>query len=101
MRNIVCGLIAAGTIFAWQARADLAEPTKVNDGDKPIDVEIAHSVPYVVDWNGDGKKDLLVGQFGGGKLRVYLNSGTDKEPVFKGFEFVKDKEGKDLSVPCG
>ena len=28
--------------------------------------------------DGDGKKDLLVGQFSGGKIRVYKNLGDGK-----------------------
>ncbi|MBN2022011.1 MAG: VCBS repeat-containing protein [Pirellulales bacterium] len=37
--------------------------------------------PRVVDFNGDRKKDLLVGQTYG-EVRVYLNEGTDGNPVF-------------------
>ena len=39
------------------------------------------SVPCVVEWNGDGKKDLLIGS-GSGKVVVYVNVGSDSEPVF-------------------
>lgn len=34
--------------------------------------------PCWADINGDGKKDLLVGQFNGGKIRVYKNLGDGK-----------------------
>ena len=42
------------------------------------------SAPRVVDWNNDGRKDLLVGEWCGNGvgLFVYLNAGTDKSPVF-------------------
>ncbi len=40
------------------------------------------SVPCVVDWNEDGKKDLLVGCFYYGNVYLYLNSGTNSEPIF-------------------
>ena len=50
---------------------------------KPIDVEIGHLVPRVCDWNNDGKKDLIVGQFASGAIRLYLNQGTDAAPVFR------------------
>ncbi len=35
--------------------------------------------PYVVDWDKDGKKDLLVG-CETGEIRFYRNEGTNKEP---------------------
>jgi len=44
-----------------------------------------NSWPYVVDWNLDGRKDLLAGQEGIGapcNVYVYLNEGTDSLPVF-------------------
>jgi hypothetical protein len=44
-----------------------------------------NSWPYVCDWNEDGRKDLLVGQEGIGapcNVFVYLNQGTNAEPVF-------------------
>jgi hypothetical protein len=34
-----------------------------------------------VDWNNDGRKDLIVGE-GDGQIRIYLNTGTDASPVF-------------------
>jgi len=37
--------------------------------------------PFVVDWNGDGKQDLLLGQFDGGKVRYYENTGENFAPV--------------------
>jgi hypothetical protein len=41
----------------------------------------SYCVPQVVDWNGDSKKDLLLGS-GEGTLSLYLNEGTDRSPVF-------------------
>jgi len=38
------------------------------------------SAPVVVDWNADGKKDLLVGD-GAGDVWVFLNQGTDAAPA--------------------
>jgi WD40 repeat protein len=37
--------------------------------------------PHVVDWNGDSRKDLLLGS-GEGTLSLYRNAGTDRSPVF-------------------
>ena len=46
------------------------------------------------------KRDLLVGQFGEGKLRIYLNIGTDTDPKFDKYEFLKAGTA-DVSVPSG
>lgn len=39
------------------------------------------AAPDVVDWNSDGKKDLIVGQMDG-KVVVFINEGTDTNPLF-------------------
>ena len=40
----------------------------------------SYSVPNVYDWNNDGRKDLLVGNTYGW-VYVYINEGTDENPV--------------------
>jgi len=51
-------------------------------GGVPTDIDVGHrAVPTVVDWNSDGKKDLLVGAFDG-RIHIFLNEGTDTAPVF-------------------
>jgi len=54
------------------------------------------SVPFVYDWNGDGKKDLLVGHNHHDKDRVnygyisfYKNTGTDAVPSFNGSAYIQ------------
>lgn len=49
-------------------------------GGTPINVGM-RAAPIVDDWNGDGKKDLLIGNFDG-YINIYLNDGTDASPVF-------------------
>jgi hypothetical protein len=69
---------------------DLAPPVRVTANGKPLDVERSgHSAPFVGDFDGDGKPDLLVGQFSGGKLRIYRNVGTAGAPKFGDFEWFK------------
>ena len=69
---------------------DLAPPVQVMANGKPLDVERSgHAAPAVADIDGDGKPDLLVGQFSGGKLRVYKNTGTAGAPKFGDFEWFK------------
>jgi len=50
-------------------------------GDDPPPSVDGHAAPCVLDWNADGKKDLLVG-CETGELYRYLNSGTDATPNF-------------------
>ena len=42
------------------------------------------SSPRVVDWNNDGRKDLVIGHRGG-QVRLYLNTGSDATPAFSGY----------------
>jgi len=42
------------------------------------------SVPSMVDWNGDGLEDLIVGNTDG-ELLLYANRGTAGDPVFDGY----------------
>ena len=53
------------------------------DGD-PIDTgeNWGHSAPEVIDLDGDGVNDLVVGDFGG-KFAAYLNEGTAAEPRYE------------------
>lgn len=78
----------------------LAEGVRLTADGAPIDGQIGHLVPAVADWNGDGRKDLLVGQFGGGKIRLYLNEGTDAAPVLKGSHYLS-AGGAQISLPAG
>jgi hypothetical protein len=60
-----------------------------------------YSVPSYMDWNNDGKKDLIVGEGSGsyaGKVRVYLNEGTASNPQFSSYFFAQSN-GSDLTCP--
>jgi hypothetical protein len=79
---------------------ELLPPVRLEAAGKPIDTDIGHAAPYVVDFDGDGVKDLLVGQFGDGILWIYRNVGTNAQPKLAAG--VKFKDGnKDGRVPTG
>lgn len=83
MLSFVAALTAAAGL------PQLSTGVRLSAQGKPIDAEIGHLVPTVVDWNGDGKKDLIVGQFANGAIRLYLNEGTDAEPKFGQFAYLE------------
>jgi hypothetical protein len=83
------------------AAGELAEPVAVEVAGQAIDMEHGgHAAPAVVDFDHDGRKDLLVGEIYDGRLRVYRNTGSNAQPKFEGYEWFK--AGADLGrVPSG
>ncbi len=94
---VLTGLVAMGNVGL---SPDLEQPVRLEAAGKPIDTDIGHAAPFVCDFDGDGMKDLLVGQFGEGILWIYRNEGTNSEPKLAAG--VKFKDGKeDGRVPSG
>lgn len=54
------------------------------------------SCPRVVDFDGDGKKDLITGE-GNGDVRIFLNVNTDADPQFNGYQYLQ-VDGKKFST---
>jgi hypothetical protein len=71
---------AANTAGDGGLDPELNPPVRVEAAGKPIDTEVGHAAPLVVDFDGDGVPDLLVGQFGEGKLWIFHNEGTAAAP---------------------
>jgi hypothetical protein len=101
LRTVVLFLAAPTITASISLSSELAEPVRLEAADKPIDAtEIGHAAPFVYDFDGDGIKDLLVGQFRDGLLWIYRNEGTNSEPKLAAG--VKFKEGKeDGRIPSG
>jgi hypothetical protein len=62
-----------------------------------------YAVPTAMDWNGDGKWDLVVGTWenaGSGSLRLYLNKGTNAAPNLAFDSFVS-AGGSQINVGYG
>lgn len=89
-------------IFLFQAAqaAELEKGRLVLAGKRPLHVASGHLVPEVVDWNHDGKKDLLVGQRPGSRIRLYLNEGTNDEPLFTTSSHL-EAQGKTIALESG
>lgn len=93
-------------LLAWAAQdaalpmPRLAAPFLVEAGGAPIAAATGHAAPFVLDFDGDGRQDLVVGEFGeaGGRARIYLNVGTDGAPRFEGFTWLQ-AGGTDAIVP--
>ncbi|MFQ5845657.1 MAG: FG-GAP repeat domain-containing protein [Planctomycetota bacterium] len=96
----VLALLLPAFSAAAQTSPELQPPFKVLSGDAPIDVRVGHAAPFVGDLDGDGRADLLVGQFGSGRLRVYRNLGGKEKPRFDGFELLQ-AGGTTGTVPSG
>lgn len=99
---VAIGILSAGLAAASCAVAgDLAPPIQVSAGGNPIDVHlVGHAAPFLGDFDGDGVRDLLVGQFADGRLRVYRNLGTNTNPRFEGYQWF-EAGGTVGSVPAG
>lgn len=126
IKQITLGALAfaASSIMAQQGPEDFPElkfanipgapklqkPFLVMGSTKPVMAE-KHGLsgPALWDWNKDGKKDLLIGEFettdkdahgeNGSTVRVYLNVGTNENPKFTDkWEYAKDSYGVPLEV---
>ena len=105
LKSLILGAMAlaqpAGDKPAEKGLApDLSSPVRIEAAGKPIDTEVGHAAPFVGDFDGDGKQDLLVGQFGQGLLWIYRNEGTNDKPKLAAGQ--KFKDGAETGrVPAG
>lgn len=114
-------LIAAAALLPHTGTAqELGAPTRIQANGSPIDVTVGHAAPFMRDMDGDGIRDLLVGEYGDapfdgsrmpaatykkwgddfaqGKLRIYRNTGSNTNPVFGKFKYLQ-AGGEDASIP--
>ena len=92
---VLCVLAAS----AWGLDFTFSGPDSVCDAGVPIDVGY-YGAPVMFDWDLDGAKDMVVGQFTSGYIRFYHNIGPDSAPEFNGFEYMQ-ASGSQITLPSG
>ncbi len=70
---------------AWAASPMLRPVATILGYGAPPLAPGSFAIPCVADWNGDGRKDLIVGYRYADKIALYLNCGTDAQPAFTNF----------------
>jgi hypothetical protein len=100
MKKILALALLSGLFLLANAQAPTFENGEfLYDGIVLIDVGL-YSSPFAFDWNGDGKKDLITGQFDQGNIRYYENIGEHNDPVFFGFSFLQ-ASSTTINLPYG
>jgi hypothetical protein len=96
MKRFLFSALLIGGSAAWGGAAEFEPPVRLKAGDAAIRVESpGYAAPCWTDIDGDGKKELLVGQFNGGKIQVFKHFGERK---FATGEWLR-AEGKTAEVP--
>ena len=81
------------------ASAEFAKPVRLKAGEQYINVESpGYACPMFEDVDGDGLKDLVVGQFRDGALTFYKNAGSATAPKFSQGQRLP-ANGKPAEVP--
>lgn len=82
----------------------LGQPTRIDGKKLEIRTE-KHGLAYpaLFDWNKDGKKDLLLGEFETGKkgsyLKIFLNEGSNRKPKYSGkYTYATDVNGDTITA---
>ena len=102
MRILIAGTVLTGLLFGPQfpschaqlGNVELNAPVQVLASGEPIDVKRSgHSAPFFGDIDGDGLKDLIVGEYFEGRVRVFKNRGTAQQPAFTSYKWIKTETG--------
>jgi FG-GAP-like repeat len=79
MTQILLAALAFIGTSALCESSDFQSPVRLTAGETAIRVESpGYAAPCWADMDGDGKKDLIVGQFNQGKIRIFKNLGAGK-----------------------
>ncbi|MCC6404092.1 MAG: hypothetical protein IT207_08785 [Fimbriimonadaceae bacterium] len=78
----------------------LGAPSLLLDQGKLLSVTEGHADLAMYDLDGDGAKDMIVGQFKDGLVRFYKNHAEKGSPKFEGFEYLK-AAGAEIKIDAG
>ena len=77
-RLVLCALVLGGSTALCSA-ADFQPPVRLKAGDAAVRVESpGYAAPCLADLDADGTRELLVGQFAKGKIRLFKHLGDEK-----------------------
>jgi hypothetical protein len=99
MRKIAI-LIALGSCVVFADPPMFQDFVYIEANNIPITVSGGHADPCVIDWDGDGSKDLLLGEFTLGRIRFYANDGNNSAPHFTTFTYLQ-ADGATIQLPYG
>lgn len=96
MKPLLLSTVFIGCSVALGSAAEFERPVRLEAEGQPIRVNSpGYAAPCWADIDGDGKRDLLVGQFAGGRIQVYRNLDDGK---FAAGEWLQ-AEGEVAAVP--
>ena len=84
-----------GSVYVYLNKGTNQQPVFDSVHEIP-DVKVEDKAdPFIVDWNNDGKKDILAGS-GPGEVSIFINRGSNEQPIFE-----KERKFNDGNLDVG
>lgn len=100
--KLLYSMAASACLLATPALSavEFEAPTILKGGDKVMLSESpGYAAPCLADVDGDGVRDMLVGQFRGGKIALYKGIKTEDGSLKFAAQTWLQADGKDATVP--
>lgn len=91
------GLMVLAPCLGGPGGPTFAPPVRIEAAGTPIDVTTGHAAPYVYDFDGDGVRDLLVGDFGSSWRKIHDRT-PEEQAEYDALE-AKNEELGDQAMP--